>query len=335
MPGDQLFDTPEEIAHVDEDGVRRDRWGRYKIPHPVTGREKSWTRATTFAKSISDTGALERWGARLAVKGLMSRPDLQALVHSTSLDDKRELDKIVDQAKTEAGSKRAANLGTALHSMTETVDRGGSMDEVPEAWRHRVLAYQEAMSQYGIETIDKLIERVVILTKFEVAGKFDRIVRMPDGTLWIADLKTGENLKWSWSEIAIQLALYSRGDALYDYVTRKFEPMPEVNQDKALVIHLPTSGTQCDLYEIDIKLGWQAAELAYRVRNWRKRDKELAKLIASADKSKPSINWAERIQNAETVEGLSAIWEEADALGQWTDLLTRLGLRRKEEIESA
>ena len=58
----------------------RDRWGRYIIPHPHTGKKTSWTRATTWAKTLDDTFALTKWELRMAGLGLVARPDLLASV---------------------------------------------------------------------------------------------------------------------------------------------------------------------------------------------------------------------------------------------------------------
>ena len=53
-----------------------DQWGRYKIPDPITGKDRSWTRATTWAKTVADTHALTKWELRMAAIGLARRPDL-------------------------------------------------------------------------------------------------------------------------------------------------------------------------------------------------------------------------------------------------------------------
>ena len=60
--------------------VRRDRWGRYVVL-PVDGAKPiGYTRATTIAKGIEDSGGLLNWGKRMVAIGLAQRPDLVALV---------------------------------------------------------------------------------------------------------------------------------------------------------------------------------------------------------------------------------------------------------------
>jgi len=49
-----------------------------------------------------------------------------------------------------------------------------------------------------------------------------------------------------------------------------------VQLDRGIIIHLPRMEGKCDLYEIDLKAGWEAVQEAVWVRNWRKR-KDLLK----------------------------------------------------------
>jgi len=329
------FTIADQQVQQEASGVRRDRWGRYLIPDPDTGKSVSWTRVTTFAKAISDTEALQRWGERMAVKGLMQRADLQALASSTPLDDRRTLDKLTNQAKETAGSKTAANTGTALHSYTERVDKGElGPGDVSEPWGALVRAYVRAMQDHKIRIIPNMIERVIVNKQYHLAGTFDRIVEMPSGELWIADLKTARDLSYSEQEISIQLAIYAHADAIFDYETGKFEQMPEVNQSQGLVMHLPIDGSGCTLYTVNIAHGWDAAALCDRVRNWRKFKglfKEVARVQANHEDELPYV-WMTKILAATTVEELSSIWREASLIGEWTDALTQFGLQRKEEI---
>jgi hypothetical protein len=80
------------------------------------------------------------------------------------------------------------------------------------------------------------------------------------------------------TEIALQLAIYSRATHWYDPTSGQLHPMPNVDQDKALVMHLPVGKATCTLYEVDIAAGWDAVQLALDVRAWRQR-KDLASMI--------------------------------------------------------
>jgi hypothetical protein len=249
----------------------RDRWGRYRIPHPETGELLSWTRATTFAGSVADRFALNAWQQRMGAIGLAQRPDLLAQVAATHPEDKAQLDRLVEDAKEHAGSTTGAGLGTALHAFTEAVDRG-QHPAIPPPHNQDVAAYTNAMGDAGIEVL--AVEQVVTVPKLSepVAGTFDRVVRMPSGEVLVADLKTGKDLGYSWGEIAIQLALYAHAGTVWDPAAGMHLPAHLTSTERALVMHLPVGKASCTLWLVDIAAGWEAAQLCGAVRQWRKRD---------------------------------------------------------------
>ena len=118
--------------------AKRDGRGSYRLPDPTDGfKEKSWTRATTLAKTISDEFALTKWKIEMVAVGMSRRPDLVqkvARVDTTADHDKKgrvaDLDKrriithACDQAAEEAGAGLRAKMGTALHTLTEHHDLG-------------------------------------------------------------------------------------------------------------------------------------------------------------------------------------------------------------------
>jgi len=356
---EDLFDNPTRPPDPDE-GVKRDRYGRYLLPHPESGRELSWTRATTFAKTISDTYTLNLWGRRMSVKGLTMREDLYALAAATSLDDRDTLNKICEDAAEHAGAKSAAALGTALHGFTESHDRGLPVS-VPAKWRPDLAAYVKGLDDAGIEVVPGMIERIVIVKKYAVAGTFDRIYRitkrcvvelpgmkpftLEPGTLVMGDLKTGRDLSYGWGEIAVQLWLYANADAIWNRETGEYEPMPEIDKRAAIVVHLPVGQHQATLFDINLTVAAEAAELCERVRAWRK-TKGLAtpRLIthaepASVDDAEPvsvetedPAGYGARLDTARTLDDLSAIWREANKAYAWTPALEARGMARRAQI---
>lgn len=253
----------------------RDRWGRYLLPQPA-GKDKGYTRATTVAKTLSDTYGLTRWQVRMTAQGLTQRPDLFARV-AAAAGDAKTLDVVCEEAKEAAAASSGANIGTALHSFTEAVDAGRPV-HIPAPWDADVAAYSAALERARITVDPDFIETVLALHSIEVAGTMDRLVTMPDGRRLIADLKTGKDLTYGWGEIAIQLALYAHAEQIFDPSTGQYRPMPEVDQDEALVMHLPAGQARCDLYVVDIAAGWDAVQTALVVRAWRKR-RDLASLL--------------------------------------------------------
>jgi hypothetical protein len=276
---------------TEDDGVPRDRYGRYLLIDPKTGKTKPWTRATTFAKSISDTYTLSMWSQRMVGLGVAQNPDLIATFASSTVNDRDKLNAAAEDAKNRAGAKTGANLGTAVHAFTQRVD-GGEMkvSEVPFPWRRDVLAYSALLEQEGIEVLPDYIERRVLEPVFGIAGTFDRIVRLTKdldvrmvnpatgakeivtlkaGSLVVFDLKTGRDLEYGWLEIAIQLAIYGRAKHVYD-ASGAFEEMPEVLKDVALVLHLPVGKGRAELHAVNISAGWEFARLCSEVRLARK-----------------------------------------------------------------
>lgn len=258
---------------------KRDRWGRYLLVNRETGVEQGWTRATTMAGTIKDTFGLTAWQCRLTAMGIVARPDLFAQAAAISDPDdesqKKTLNGLVKQAQETAGRSVKANLGTAVHAFAESVDLGREVT-IPPPYDKDVAAYRAEIVRQGISI--KAVEGICMVPEYGVAGTFDRIVGW-EGDFYIADLKTGSDLSYSWPEIAIQLALYAHATQTYDPATDTYAPMPQVNQSTALVFHLPVGAAHCTIYELDITEAWQMVKVCEQVRAWRKVKGLATKLI--------------------------------------------------------
>ena len=266
-----------------EDKVPRDRWGRPMIVKG--GKVVAYTRVTTFAGSVEDTFKLGQWQQRMVAIGLTKRPDLLLSV-SAHADDKEELNQIADSAREAAAASAAATTGTALHKLAERYDRKQiTLQDVPESNRADLEAYAWAMTPLTIHGI----EQFVVLDDIQVAGTFDRIIEY-DGQRYVADLKTG-GIDYGIGKMAVQLALYSRG-LLYEHGKVGTRQPTGVSQTAGIIIHLPAGLGRCDLYWIDLRAGWEAAELCDKVRAWRKRKG----LLASASFGVPEVEpWVEPV----------------------------------------
>lgn len=260
----------------------RDAYGRYKLKTP-SGGTKAHQRVTTFAGLVADTYNISKWMQRSVAIGLHKRPDLYSLMGSyrdPHGDNRDQVNILVDQAREASGASTGATLGTALHSYTEQFDLGIDV-QIPTPWDQDVKAYDAALLQNNIKIIPEYVERVVALDQYTVAGTFDRIVEI-DGQLYIADLKTGKDPAAFPHEICIQLGCYANADVMYDYNWER-EPMPDVDKERALVMHLPPGKATCEFYWFDIASGWAMAETCYNVRQWRKKK---AGLVTNFDGSK-------------------------------------------------
>ena len=249
---------------------RRDRWGRYLLPDPTTGEERAWTRATTLANTLSDPWGLVDWKLRMAVKGVATRDDLRALASALPLDTgKKQLNEVAEDAIEYAGGSSGRNMGTALHEWSAQSDRGEA-PEVPSPWDLDLEAYHAALSLHGVRVIPTLVERIVCIPDLGIAGTFDRIV-VWDPRAYIADVKTGADLSYGWLEIAVQLALYANAEWIWNPAAGAWDSAQPVDRTQGLVMHLPVGQARCELFWVNLEIGWEAVTLAVDVREWRKR----------------------------------------------------------------
>ena len=282
---------------------KRDPYGRYLIGG------KPYTRVTTFAASIDDRHNLELWGRRMVALGLVERSDLFAQV-AANYDDKKLLNRLCEDAIEAAKGSAGANTGSALHSMTERVDRGE--DFMPPApWDADLQAYRDTLAASGVRILPDFIERVVVNHTFGIAGTFDRIIEIDGYDLpLIADLKTG-SVDHSFGAIAVQLAAYAYADELYDPATDTTSPMVEVDTERAVVVHLPAGQATCTLHIVDIKQGWEAARLCAQVRQWRQ-NRQLAVPFTTPDRRTYLAGRVENLRDRypEALADLAGMWPE-------------------------
>lgn len=243
--------------------IPRDRWGRPLIVPAEGGKPIPYTRVSTLAKALDDKTALTNWKCRQVVIGMGHRADLVAVAQSVRGDD-RKLDEVVKDAMTAAESERAANLGTALHALSEQVDAGADIETLPEFARADLAAYKQALT--GIEML--AAEMFVVTDEVQAAGTFDRLVRLPDGRIVVADLKTGRHEPRYPHGATQQIAVYSRGH-LYDAEKHRVGHLPTlgIDQDTGLLIWMPAGTGTCELFELDLNVGWGLAQVSVAVRD--------------------------------------------------------------------
>lgn len=316
----------------------RDQWGRYKLPHPVTGVEQGWTRATTLARVLADEYNLERWKLRQVAIGLATAPDLIALAASAPRDDKATLNDVVKKAMNRAESDRGANLGTALHAFTHRRARGETIESmrVPPALIGDLEAYERCMREHALTELPDLVERIVVNTKVGAAGTFDRIVAQRPGKvnaapMSVLDLKTAKSLEYSFLEIAIQLAIYAHADYLWHPATGTYTQMPAdgtVDLFRALVLHLPVGAAQGTLWAVNIHEGWEYAQLAERARQARNGSKGLGWLV----EPDPETLLIHRVSKAASQADIAALWDRHAPAGAWTDAVQAAAVERLERL---
>jgi len=266
------FSTPTTAKPTDgiPADVPRDRWRRPLIVPADGGGPVPYQRPSSWGKKLEDGFGLERWKIRQTVRGLAQRNDLVTSALS-DLSNDRHLDRVAQDARDAAAADAAANYGSAVHLLAEQVDRG---EDIPagldDATRRTLAAYRRALD--GIEIVAS--EQFVVQDQIPAAGTLDRLLRLPDGTVVVADLKTGNTDKRTGKlayahGVAVQMAIYARS-VFYDVTTERRTDTPNIYPDAGIVIHLPRGEGVAQLHWIDLAAGWQAALLAGQVHEWRR-----------------------------------------------------------------
>lgn len=332
--------TPPRDDEELPEGIDRDRFTRPYVTPPGGGKPITYQRVSTFSKMLEDTYRLGKWKQRMVALGLVDNKELRLAV-AAHRDEKHTLDELCEEALVYAKAKAAATRGTAVHKLTHKLDRGEDLGVIDDDEAQADLAaYVTATS--GFEHL--AIEEFVVIDDLKIAGSFDRVTRLPDGRVVIADIKTG-SIDYGMGSIALQLALYSRGVA-YDYRTGTRTPL-DVDQNVGLVIHLPAEQAVCRLIEVDIAAGWEAVKLGVQVKQWRgRRDisrpyqppAPVEKPLYSRDGVRgnettpeppppPVDELANLVASAPSPEALEALWR-ANA-HRWADRHTELAAARK------
>jgi hypothetical protein len=342
-------DRPPEIPGLRPE-PERDRFGRYLLPTPHTGVMRPWTRATTLAHTLDDTTALTRWKRRMVLQGAAADPTLlttvpqltDALILADSSEAKElkaALDAICDTAADIAGANQGSGWGTALHTVTEYHDAGRLSDiDVPVALLPDLAVYERTLDHHRIARPVEHIERIVVNTTVQTAGTYDRLLRLPDGRLVVGDLKSQQYI-FDWLAIAIQLAQYAHADAVLNPTTGDLEALPpDLDITRGMVIHIPVRSGTCTLYEVDLEQGWEAAKLAFAIREVRAKSRRMGWPWTPPQHTQLALDTdrvLEQIKKATDPAQLVTVWRTALAAGEWTLEHTAAAADRKRQLGSA
>jgi hypothetical protein len=316
--------------------IPRDRWSRPLILPTRGDSPIPYTRASGVGKIIDNTAALESWKVRKALVGVAMRPDLAALVssHARTHDDpasKKVINKAAQEAQEAAGSLARANLGTALHAFAEDIDAGHDV-MVPAEYQADIDAYKAATERFRVVGI----EEFVVDDDLHVAGTFDRIVELTEpfeskyagtlapGTRLVADLKTGRDVvAFGQGSISVQLAIYANSKK-YELLNVDTSDGPgvkpkrtglKVNTHIALCIHLPVGEGRCQIHEVDIVAGYEAARQAMWVKAWQKRKNLFAPVADAVAAASDLERWVAKAQACNTANAVRAVYVAARTAG--------------------
>ncbi|AXQ60077.1 hypothetical protein NTR1_72 [Nocardia phage NTR1] len=323
--------------------------GQYRLPDPVTGKLTSYTRASTVAKTLEDTWMLDKWAKRMMLVGIQRslplQADLDQLIeeHVTlgngsrdgrllASDLRNQLNELSEEAQHRAGATAAAEFGTAVHAWCEWVDLGlGHLSRVPEEFRPWVLGHRRALARAGLTVDPYWTERVVLNTRYGIAGTLDRMFWDHRRNLFLGDIKTSRGMDYSWLYFSIQLAIYHGAEYVLSLDGTAWEPFPALDPDTALIAHLPREDpAAAHIVPLNMRFGAEALHTAITVRRHRTRAEKQAQTVRY-DVGSMSTEETRRyqaqflIETSETEAEMAQVWEKYQDI--WTDDLTALGRR--------
>lgn len=302
-----------------EPEIPRDRWGRPLVTPPEGGDTVPYNRCTTYVDVLEDKYNLQKWMQRMVATGLSQRPDL-VLSTSANTGDKRQLDKICEDAREAASGSAAATTGTALHALTERIDRGDKLGTVPDEYAGDLDAYKAATADLTMEHIEKFC----VLDSLKIGGTPDRVVKV-GGKRYIADIKTG-SITYGIGKIAMQLAVYSRSKTYHPTSGERDEHRAEIN--RGIIIHLPAATGRCDLHWVDLLKGWEGVKLAKYVHAWRKHSFD----HFTQPYNTTGLDLVGLIAMCSDRASIEALWQAHES--EWTDDATAAAKSKLAEIET-
>jgi hypothetical protein len=344
---------PDAIQEV-PDSIPRDRWDRPLIEPADGGRAVAYTRASTLGRAIEDTYHLSKWQQRSVAFGLSRRPDLVALVAAVATnegDDRDVLNGLCEKAHEAAKGDRGANVGTALHKLSERRDAGEDLSYLSPELTEAMDAYAEHVRPFRVLAS----ETFVVCDPLQTAGSFDRVVELlvdlefhhhalgrvvlPAGTVAVLDLKTGklESAKYWGAAYGVQQTVYACGTP-YQHGVGRLEwedilgPGVRPSTDWALILHVPSdSPKNAGLIAVWLDKGAQLADLAVEVRVERKTKGLLTPCYPLEQPDQVvKTNLVVALRAAKSDDELTALWEAHQTV--WTDDHTRMARARLAEL---
>lgn len=314
----------EEIPEV-PDAIPRDQWKRPLIVPKDGGKPVAYTRASTLGKAIDDTYHLNRWEVRAVVLGMSRREELvarAAAIPENEGEHRDALQVIGEEAKTAGGGDRGANIGTALHKLSERRDAGEDLSYLPGVLMDAMNAYGRVMQAFEVLTTETFVACDPLMT----AGTFDRVVRskvdlefrhtgkgsivLPAGTVLVLDLKTGklESAKYWGPTYGVQQVVYACGDPYTPKGRLTWEELLGdgviPSTEWAVLLHVPSDSPQdAGLVMVDLDAAAAMADLCLDIRSARKSKALMSEAYPVAE----SMETAEDVETSDEFELLEAI----------------------------
>jgi hypothetical protein len=252
-----------EPTAEDDSPFARDQWGRPLIPDPQTGEMTPYMRTSKFAGLLDPPWLRDYW-QWWAVHAAVRFPHLAAPI---ALDGPKEQGTAVQELVHAAGMNEKRDKGTARHTLVRWALTGRDMPKMTRAQKKQLDAVADAVRSLGTITA---VEKPLVCDEWRCAGSADYIGTGPDGTPFIADLKTGDydadkgrrrrGAEYSW---AVQLVTYARSVA-WDGTTRG--DLVAATLPRLVIVHAPQEQPdQITLVDIDPAEAKALGDLAFAI----------------------------------------------------------------------
>lgn len=241
------------------------QYDRYILPRG-DGQAMEYTRTTTLVGTVDSGVGLGIWRKYRAAWGVAQRDDLINRLRAVPVDDHTTIREICDKAELIAGTDAGANDGTAAHAVLQRVDQGEAIEAIHPYYHPLVRNYQAELARLGITVLPQYVERTCRCARLDAGGKPDNIYQLDDGSLVIGDKKTTADMIKAERAIAAQLGIYANCEHMFNYVTGRYEPMPPVRKDFALIILIDTDTWEVTIESINIEYGWARTRLMVELR---------------------------------------------------------------------
>lgn len=251
---------------------------KYIVTLPIEGVEQKLEllRVSSFCGML-DKPALNEWIQRIALLGISLDPEYFTRkiteVRSHDLPKKEinsQLNDIFSKAFLTGGGNNASSYGTEVHAIVEEFITGrlsgAKFASLTPGMQSQLKGLrQEIVLLTGSKNPVELTERVIVNTKYNVAGRYDMCLRLADGTHVIADIKTGSVAPYAVKGFSPQLYLYASADYTYNPATEGYDPMPEdiiCGEDGyGIIFHLPRGGDTCQALKVPYGYGVKAVNI--------------------------------------------------------------------------
>jgi hypothetical protein len=247
----------------------------------------AYTRASGVAKFLESQDALIDWAAAQSALGVVRNPAIAAGLSALASQyqdpwnekaAKPQLKDLAWRARQAAGAENATDIGTAVHQYAELVDAGKEPEFMDAKFRAFMDEYKRAMA--GIEVVGA--EGFVVQDELKIAGSYDRLVRLPDGAVVVADIKTSKSADAYPMSVTVQTGIYANSVHYNQETGERWGLHPDLDRSRSVLIHFPVRsvGAVCRLWVLDAAWGFEAARLAMRVRESRKAPKPKELVVA-------------------------------------------------------